>query len=244
MCPHLCIGLPPKRDASTDFFVEIREADEERIFIGDLWQKSKAIGFFCNMLVKFKESLLRCSCWEFPEQVLKYLEVEQLYNSIISAEKREELHDKAVLRRSLPELSEGDTVPDVLDFLYRSLEYRKKMQSGLKQMLLRRAAEFDALTDMQKEEGATRTAVQESLLRNRTEKLVRLFELSELECNLVLLLYLQQSGFWDMDDLFYTRKQSRNCDLPHNLAAALNVSERELLALLSGKSRLRRFGII
>jgi SpoVK/Ycf46/Vps4 family AAA+-type ATPase len=237
---HRIRALADESFARTDFFTQIQESDVERVFSGDLWQKSKAIGFFCNLLSGFNKNLSRnAACWDFVEQVLTHQEIEDLYESIIPVAKRREINYDERFRRNIPELIEGASIADVLEFLHQALEFRKKMLSSLKEILQLRAEEF-----MQKFGSVQQSSKKGYSLRDKVNEVQKLFKLSDLESDLMLVVYLQQSGFWDMEDLFTSRRYRRQSDLPDTVAQSLNISATEMLVLLAQQGKLRSFGIL
>ena len=74
--------------------------------------------------------------------MLTHQEIEDLYESIIPVAKRREINYDERFRRNIPELIEGASIADVLEFLHQALEFRKKMLSSLKEILQLRAEEF------------------------------------------------------------------------------------------------------
>ena len=87
-------------------------------------------------------------------------------------------------------------------------------------------------------------AVKGYSLRDKVNEVQKLFKLSDLESDLMLVVYLQQSGFWDMEDLFTSRRYRRQSDLPDTVAQSLNISATEMLVLLAQQGKLRSFGIL
>jgi SpoVK/Ycf46/Vps4 family AAA+-type ATPase len=232
-----------KKYCSSDFLKSSDQIDEERIFSGDLWQKSQAIEFYCNIIAGVKENLERTSLWEFPEQVLKHSEVVGLYDSLFpEAQRKDQPHGPGNLH-SVPELSNGDSMGDILEFLYKAPEFRSRMVKGLLELLQNRQQEIcKRLKGGGKSKGAKQQQV--SPLRDKLDEITNLFNLSEQESRAILFLYLDQSDYWDVDDVFSIRRYSRNNPQPQKLVRALNITENEVTMMLSSKSNLRRFGIL
>ncbi|MDD3953669.1 MAG: AAA family ATPase [Lentisphaeria bacterium] len=233
-----------KKYCSSDFLKRSDQNDEERIFSGDLWQKSQAIGFYCNILGGLKENLERTSLWEFPEQVLKHSEVAGLYDSLFPEAKRKKLSQGLDFQHSIPELSNGDSLSDILEFLYKAPEFRSRMVNGLLELLQNRKQEISKRLKSGGKAKGVRKQENASPLRDKLDEITKLFSLSEKESRAILFLYLDQSSFWDIDDVFGSRRHSHGNQLPQKLAQAMGMPLNDVSAMLSSKNNLRRFGIL
>ncbi len=208
--------------------------DNDRIFSGDLWCKIQAIGMYCNLLGRLRNEINDRDWWRFPAQVLRHDEVTDLYNSLLSPARRSRLAESERFRKQPPELDDGDSADEIFDYLYKNPLYRRKMINRLHPLLERRRVE---LQDHLAASGDT------SPLHKRFQEMQELFGLTDLECQAVLFLFLTESGFWDLGDVF-GRHYSNELNQLSNVATALGISESQLSGMLKARGNLRRFGLL
>ncbi|NMA47866.1 MAG: AAA family ATPase, partial [Lentisphaerae bacterium] len=209
--------------------------DNDRIFSGDLWCKIQAIGMYRNLLMRIQDKINDRDWWRFPAQVLRHTEVVELYNALISPAKRSRLAQSEHFRKQPPELDDGDSADEIFDYLYKNPHYRRKMINRLHALLEQRQAELqDHLA----------AAADTSPLHKRFQDIQELFGLTDLECRAILFLFLAESGFWDLGDIFGRGRFNNDLNRLPNVATAIGISESQLSAMLKARGNLRRFGLL
>ena len=208
--------------------------DNERIFSGDLWCKSQAVEMYSNLLGTLKEDVDGRDWWKFPVTVLRRSEVFTLQTTIFPPLQRARTIAGERLRRHPPAVENGDSCLEVLDYLYKNRLCRFRLLELLLPLLKNRQAELQALM---------KKIGKKSPLEKRFHEMQELFNLSDLECQLILFLFLSQNRFWDLSPVYRSR-YGREFLRTSALAKALNVSESQISVLLQAKGNLRRFGLL
>lgn len=193
------------------------QLDDERIQSGDLWCKIQAIEFYRNLLAKQRDSIEDRDWWRFSAQVLRLSEVTALYDSLIARAARRRLANGNSFRNRPPELQEGDSCSDVLEFLYKSSIHRTRFVDALVQLLAQREQEL--------QKTASQKAAPPSALEQKFAEIENLFDLSVQERQVVLFLYLSDCGYWDLGDVFSGGRFRDERKKLSNLATALGLSE-------------------
>ena len=209
--------------------------DNERIFSGDLWCTIQAIGFYSNLLETLREDVDDRDWWRFPPKVLRHSEIDALYDSLLKRSKRARLAAAEKFRKQPPEIEDGDSCDEILDYLYKNPLCRRKLIEHLLPLLDKRSKE---LHDTLKKSGGN------SPLQQRFQEMQNLFELSDPECQAVLFLFLSESGFWDLGSVYNQGRYHQEFARMPALAKALRLSEAQTSALLQFKGNLRRFGLL
>jgi SpoVK/Ycf46/Vps4 family AAA+-type ATPase len=209
--------------------------DNDRIFSGDLWCKIQAIGMYRNLLGRIQDEINDRDWWKFPAQILRHAEITDLYNALISPAKRSRLAESERFRKQPPELDGGDSADEIFDYLYRNPLFRRKLIDRLQPLLDQRRTELQVRQD-----GASDT----SPLHKRFQEMQELFRLTEQECQVVLFLFLNESGFWDLGDVFGRGRYSQELNQLPNVATALGIPDSQLSGMLKARGNLRRFGLL
>jgi transitional endoplasmic reticulum ATPase len=209
--------------------------DNERIFSGDLWCTIQAIGFYSNLLESLREDVDDRDWWRFPPQVLRHSEIAALYDKLLKRSKRARLAAVEKFCKQPPELEDGDSCDEILDYLYKNPICRRNLVKELVLLLENRRKELQA---------ALKKAKTPSPLQQRFQEMQELFELSDTESQAVLFMFLSESGYWDLGSVYSQRHYRQEFSRIPGLAKALGLSETQTTAMLQVKGNLRRFGLI
>lgn len=212
------------------------QQDDLRIRSGDLWSKIQAIGFFRNLLPKLQDSDPDRDCWSFPAHMLRTSEISDIHNAQRQRSKRRKQADTIKPWKEPPEFDQGDSAEDILEYLYKKNLFRAKMVEIMGKLLENRQAELQLLLKKNRK--------RHSPLQQKMQEAKELFGLSELEGQIILFLFLHDSGFWNLGSIFDSIRFRQESNKLTCLANALNLTELRLTQMLNSKGNLRRFEVL
>ena len=209
--------------------------EKERLFGEnvDIFKNYYAVKFLHHILQHIGPREIRDN--DFYRSLTMFLtadEVGTVYDRILPKSKREELAESHSFRTP-PELGEDDA-DDCLSYLGKNIVRRSRMWKYL-------AAIFGVREDQYKAE-LDRPGRQKSAVESRFLEMKELFQLTDLEMELLLMVFFSATNFLDLGDFNPGRYQQG--EKITALALALGITDVETAAMLSEDSSIGKYELV
>lgn len=196
----------------------------------DSYMRARATKFYLNLFNIIDGEISDHDLWKFPAKIFSKDEIATMYEHILPQKQRENQSGSDNFKL-VPELDKND-IWEVLDFLYSAPRLREKFRCEFATMLENKIAGFEQAL-----------LLEQSRLQEKFKEMKELFNLSDIECDLILFILLSESNFWDLGD-YSIGGHTQRLDSISIISAALDISEQAASELFYQKSTLRKFGII
>ena len=227
---------PAKTVRSRKHSVEAMSAlDRERLFGSgeDCFKHYHMCLTILNVLKHI--GLRRSSDNDWDRSVAAYLtndEIASFYDKLLPLEERRKRAQNMHMRTP-PELGDDDP-DDIISYLSRDLNFRKKMWTAVIAIYEKRVEQYrKQLADPDRPRSATEV---------RFAEMQRLFDLNDTEVRALVVIFLSTSSFRDLGD-FDVRHYRNNAKIPA-LAMAMDMLELEAADLFSEKRNISKYGLV
>jgi SpoVK/Ycf46/Vps4 family AAA+-type ATPase len=159
-------------------------------------------------------------------------ELASLYDKILPQSTRNNLSSSRN-HRTPPELNEDDP-EEVVSYLSKNPIFRRKMWKLMEVIFQRRVDEYKEKLQDEKR--------QKSAVELRFAEMKELFNLNDKELNLIVAVFLAESGFTEYGDFAINRYKS--CEKISALANILGILDVEVAALLEENNNISKYGLV
>ena len=227
------IKISDSEKYSEEDWERFKQKEQKRVFSGDLYQKNCTIDFYLNFIEIYEGTINSHNAWQPCVKFFTIMEAREFYDSIYPSMERKQMKESN--HHSPTEIQCLSDIRSVFGWLYEHLEFRYLFLRKLKEFLIQRKREFTKIIREDKECNP--------LLLRKMFELKQTFNLTNIEINIILFLYIIYSDkFFSLGD-FLDCSSDREMKIEY-IVNALNEDEDSIFTALTPNSRLARFGFV